>query len=131
MKYNLLGVILVSLSTLFLSGCPRQTTVYNVQDEPVVVVGSSYSQDDVRKAIIRAGSAFGWEMKLVEPGKIIATLHLRKHMAQVTIPFSKNRYSILYKDSSKLNYDGEMIHSNYNGWVQNLNRGINSQLNLL
>lgn len=131
MKFNLPGLFLVGLSTLFLYGCPQQATVHNVHKEPIVVMGSGHSQADVQQAIIRAGSALGWEMKLIEPGKIMATLHLRRHMAEVTIPFSKSSYSILYHGSTKLNYDGEKIHSNYNGWVQNLNLGINNQLNLM
>jgi hypothetical protein len=131
MKYNLVGILLVCMSTLFLYGCPHQAAVFNVADEPVVVMGSEHSLEDVKKAIVRAGSALGWNMKMVEPGKIIGTLHLRKHMAKVEIPFTRSSYSILYMDSDKLNYDGKMIHSNYNGWIQNLNRGINNQLNLL
>jgi hypothetical protein len=131
MKYNLVGIILVFISTLFLYGCPHQAAVYNVYDEPVVVVGDKHSPEDVKKAIVRAGSALGWSMKMVEPGKIIGTLHLRKHMAKVEIPYTKSSYSILYMGSDKLNYDGTNIHSNYNGWIQNLNRGISNQLNLL
>lgn len=130
MKYNRVGIILVFMSTLFLYGCPHQAAVYNVQNEPVVV-GGQHSLEDVAKAIVRAGSALGWSMKMVEPGKIVGTLHLRKHMAKVEIPYTKSSYSILYVDSDKLNYDGEKIHSNYNGWIQNLNRGINNQLTLL
>ena len=132
MKHNhsLIGVFLVSLAALFISGCPHQAAVYNVHDASVVV-GSSHDLDDVKKAIIRAGAALGWNMKPVEPGKILGTLHLRSHMAQVDIPYSKSSYSILYKNSDNLNYDGGKIHSNYNGWIKNLDRGIKNQLNLL
>ncbi len=130
MKHRLIGVILVSLATLFIVGCPHQASVYNVHDASVVV-GSGHDLEDVRKAIIRAGSALGWNMKPVEPGKILATLHLRSHMAQVDIPYSKNSYSILYKNSDNLNYKEGKIHSNYNGWIQNLDRGIKTQLTLL
>jgi hypothetical protein len=70
-------------------------------------------------------------MKAVEPGKILGTLYLRSHMAQVDIPYSKSSYSILYKNSDKLNYNEGKIHSNYNGWIQNLDRGIKTQLSLL
>jgi hypothetical protein len=49
----------------------------------------------------------------------------------VDIPYSAKSYSITYKSSSNLNYDGTTIHSNYNGWVQNLHKAINTQLNTL
>ena len=34
-------------------------------------------------------------------------------------------------DSSNLQYDGKTIHSNYNGWIQNLDKAIRTQLTLL
>lgn len=49
-------------------------------------------------------------------------------MAQVDIPYNAKAYSIQYKNSANLKYDGVSIHSNYNGWVQNLDRAIQSRL---
>ena len=41
----------------------------------------------------------------------------------------KNKnYSINYKDSTNLDYDGTNIHRNYNGWIANLDRAIKTQL---
>lgn len=91
------------------------------------------SMDNVTKAIIRAGASLGWQMKKVKDGEIIGTLYLRDHMAQVKIPYNTKDYSILYQNSSNLKYDAEAntIHSNYNGWVQNLDRAIQTQLGLI
>ena len=89
------------------------------------------SADSVGKAILRAGGSLGWVMKKVKDGKLVGTLMLRKHVAIVAIDYSAKSYSIHYKDSQNLNYDGTNIHSNYNGWVQNLNRAIQSQLSML
>ncbi len=130
MKHNLIGVILLSFTALFLTGCPHQASVYNVHNASIVL-GSNYDLDDVKKAIVRAGGALGWSMEAVEPGRIVATLHLRRHMAQVDIPYSTSSYSILYRDSEQLHYSEEKIHSNYNGWIQRLELGINNQLTLL
>ena len=52
-------------------------------------------------------------------------------MAQVEIPYDRVTYSILYRDSNNLDYDGVNIHSNYNGWVQRLSAEINAQLSKL
>jgi hypothetical protein len=87
--------------------------------------------DDVQKAIIRAGAGLGWQMKPVEPGLIVGTLTLRTHMAMVNVKYDAKTYSITYKDSSNLDYTGDSIHKNYNGWVTNLDRGIQSQLSNL
>ncbi|MDJ0805478.1 MAG: hypothetical protein QNJ78_01460 [Gammaproteobacteria bacterium] len=115
--------------TIGLMGC-RTAPLYNVEQSPVDVSAQA-TLKDVRKAIITAGASLGWKMKENEPGIITGTINLRKHMAQVTIPYSKTNYSILYKDSAELQYDGTSIHQNYNGWVQNLDRAIQAGLSVL
>ena len=84
-----------------------------------------------KQYIFAAGTGLGWMMKEVEPGHIVATLALRSHIAKVDIKYDKKSYSITYKDSENLNYNGKSIHSNYNGWIQNLNRSIQAQLSNL
>jgi hypothetical protein len=130
MKHSIFGVLLVSAVALLLGGCPRQAVVYNVENAPVVS-NKSASMDDVRKAIIRAGASLGWNITDESPDTLVGILHLRTHMAKVEIPYSATSYSIVYKDSDNLRYDGEKIHSNYNGWIQNLDRAIKSQLSTL
>lgn len=122
-------VALLALSVIFAAGC-RTAPVYSV-DNAAVGASGKHTTSDVGKAIIRAGNSLGWQMKKVSPGKIIGTLHLRKHMAQVEITYNSKAYSINYKDSAELHYDGSTIHSNYNGWVQNLNRSILTQFNTM
>ncbi len=123
----LFGAILVV--TLGLTGC-RTAPLYNVEQSPVEV-SSQATLKDIKKAIIVAGVGLGWRMKENQPGIITGTLNLRKHMAQVEIPYSKTDYSILYKDSVELNYDGSSIHKNYNGWIQNLDRAIQASFSAL
>jgi len=127
MKIKHLLVILFGVSLVFLSGC-RTAPLVNVTDQSVVASQSNYTEDDVKKAIVRAGAGLGWNMNADKPGHILGTLHLRSHMAQVDINYDKEKYSITYKDSENLNYDGEIIHKNYNGWIQNLDRAIKIQL---
>jgi hypothetical protein len=52
-------------------------------------------------------------------------------MAQVDIPYNRQMYSIVYRDSNNLDYDGVNIHSNYNSWIQNLSAAINARLSML
>ncbi|RDH89310.1 MAG: hypothetical protein DIZ77_16070 [endosymbiont of Seepiophila jonesi] len=131
MKQKLLGVLIVSMVILFLAGCPHQAMVYNVEDTSVVANKDGVTMDDVRKAIIRAGATLGWNMNDKGSGLVEGTIHLRSHMAQVDIPYDAQTYSIKYKNSDNLKYDGEKIHSNYNGWIQNLDRAIKAQLSTL
>ena len=71
-------------------------------------------------------------IKEVDSNTLQGTLMLRKHIAQITIPYSKSNYSLMYKTSENLNYNAEdkTIHKNYNGWIQNLDRAIQVQLTL-
>lgn len=121
-------MLLVLAAVVGLAGC-RSAPVMNVQEAPVTVVDGKASQEEVAKAIIRAGQSLGWQIKKASPGKMNGTLMVREHMANIEIAYNAKQYSITYKDSKNLNYDGTNIHSNYNGWIQNLNNRIQFELN--
>ncbi len=122
-------IILLGLAVIMLGGCATPHAVRNINAEPVVgPAGRAVSMDEVGKAILRAGGTLGWQMKQVEPGYILGTLKLRSHVAVVDVRYTTQNYSIKYKDSTNLNYDGTNIHSNYNGWISNLDRAIKTQL---
>jgi hypothetical protein len=112
-----------------LTACSTLAPIQNVEN---VSVSTSTNRPltpvEVRAAIVRAGAGLGWIMKDASPGVINGTLLLRTHTAEVQIPYSATSYGIVYKSSVNLQEAGGKIHRNYNGWVQNLNRGINAQL---
>ena len=111
------------------AGCFRCEPILNVTDAVVVApAGKPVSADQVRLSIVRAGSALGWQIKEDGPGKLVGTLILRSHTAVVEIPYSATSYSIKYRSSIDLNEGDGQIHKNYNGWIKNLNKGINAQL---
>jgi len=112
-----------------LTACNTLAPIQNVSSVPVSNSSNKpMTAAEVRNAIVRAGAGLGWIMKDAGPGTINGTLILRTHTAEVTIPYSPTSYSIVYKSSTNLQESGGMIHRNYNGWIQNLNRGINAQL---
>ena len=123
--------IAASVLVMFAVGCRGSVPVYNVTNTPVAASKPNPSLDEVGKAIQRAGVQLGWEMKEMKPGYIVGTLNIRKHLAVVDVNYSTRSYSITYKDSTELQYDGKSIHQNYNGWVQNLDKGIRAQLSAL
>jgi hypothetical protein len=118
----------VIAAAFLLVGC-RTAPIHNVKDAPVAVpTGQAATLASVEQAIIRAGNGLGWQMKTEKPGLIVGTLNLRTHTAVVDIPFTEKSYSILYRSSVNLDQQGDNIHSNYNGWVQNLDNAIRRQL---
>ena len=120
--------LIIAVFFLLLGGC-RTADLYNVRGAPGT--SKAVSMADVEVAIRRAGHGLGWQIVPQGPGKAEGILVLREHRAVVDITYDTKSYSILYKDSSNLNYDGKTIHSNYNGWIQNLDKAIRTQLDLL
>lgn len=123
-----LKIMLLVAVAITLGACAHTQPVYNVSSAPITTNKAKPTLDEIGKAIMRAGAALGWDMRQVAPGKISGTLKLRKHTAIVDIPYDTQSFSIKYSDSSELNYADGNIHKNYNGWIQNLEKGIRAQL---
>ena len=130
MKKISLVVALMVVGLIF-AGC-RTSAVHNVQ-APVITTSAKVTMDQVEKAIILAGGSLGWQMHKVKDGLVKGTIHLRNHNATVDIHYNTKDYSINYAGSSNLKYNSanNTIHSNYNGWVQNLDNAIRTQLSML
>lgn len=120
---------MIAALTLMLAGC-RSAPVYDVTSAPVIAP-KQVSMQDVERAVMRAGAGLGWQMNPKRPGHIEGTIVLRTHKAVVDITYDTKTYNIKYKDSANLEYNGSSIHSNYNGWVQNLDKAIRTQLGLI
>lgn len=128
MKTAALKGLFVAFAAAALAACTIQP-LYNVKGAPVETPGGKPpTLAEVEKAVVRAGTALGWKMQPVKPGQVVGTLNLRSHTAIVDVSFDTRTYNITYKDSVELNYDGTNIHRNYNGWIQNLDKGIRAQL---
>ena len=121
---KLIGTLLV---TAALTACANPQPIHNVLNAPI---GKSMSLDEIGEKIRLAGTALGWQMQIQEPGRIYGRLDLRKHLAVVDIEYDTKQYSIKYRASNNLNAGNGMIHRNYNGWIQNLDKGIQTQLGL-
>ncbi len=120
-----LAAVLIALT---LSACTI-APIMQVKDAPVATAsGNAPAKEQVRSAIVRAGAGLGWQMRDEGPDLLVGTLMLRTHAAVVEIPYSSKAYSIRLRSSTNLDEKDGNIHKNYNGWVQNLTRGINAQL---
>lgn len=119
--------VLIPAIALLVVGCRALVPIYEVQQAPLTT-SRALSMAEVERAIRTAGAGLGWQMVERGFGSLEGVLVLREHRAVVDIRYDTNFYSIKYKDSSNLNYDGSTIHPNYNGWVQNLQRAIRAQV---
>ena len=82
--------------------------------------------EQVRRAITTAATELKWIPRADGQGKIEAKLNVRQHELVVVITFTKDSYTITYKDSKKLNYNAKRntIHTQYATWVKNLDNRI-------
>lgn len=123
--------LVLMLVLFFAAGGCRTAQIYNINNATITPPSEKVlTAKNVEEAIVRAGTALGWKMKPDSEGHILGTLALRTHVAIVDINYTPKTYSITYKDSTNLKHSGNNIHSNYNGWIQNLEKGINNQINL-
>jgi len=105
--------------------------VRNIEQASISAPIDNISSADVQKAILKAGAGLGWIMKKNGEGGITGTLNLRENVDVVSIEYNTKYYSINYKDSKNLKYDGTNIHKNYMGWIMNLNNAIQIQLSFI
>src|SRR4051812_32150372 len=126
---NAITLLAVAAVALSLGGCARTAPMLTLDQVPVTTIdGKSLTANQVRQAIVAAGISLGWRIADAGDGRLEGTLLLREHTAVVDIPYTAKSYSILYKRSERLNEANGTIHSNYNGWVQNLDRAIRTEI---
>jgi hypothetical protein len=94
-------------------------------DEPVPALkdGRRIAVNDVEKSILEACKARRFICMVTEPGLISGRyVHNQNYLAEVSIPFSEQAFSIRYKDSVGMGYNAEKkkIKDDYNVWVEAL-----------
>lgn len=125
---RIIGIMLAAAALVF-AGCAHQQPINNVVNAPFTLPpGKPLTMSQLSNAIVVAGRQLGWQMTPVGPGKITGRLALRTHVADVDVEHDTKSYSIKYRDSQNLNARDGMIHKNYNGWIENLDKAIRTQV---
>lgn len=92
-------------------------------------VPPGFSIAEVGEIIESAAWRRGWSVVRQDPGHMVASIFVRgRHGASVDIMFDEAAFSIRYRDSENLRYDGKRIHRNYNGWIVRLEKTIRKDL---
>ena len=125
-------VITACIIAITITGC-KSHQIVNLQDRtiPSLNDGSPPSLEVVQNAILAACGGKGWSAKVKGDNVIEANIMVRSHRASIEISFSRDNYSIIYKDSDNLGYKKSgKIHRNYNGWVTGLSMSIQRELSI-
>lgn len=113
------GLLLLPLLALLMGA--RQVPLEN--PEPIAVP-AGLTDAKIARSIKAALVGRQWVVSEEQPGKIIATLNLRSHMAKIDIGYDSSQVRIQYLDSKELMHGEKkgvtVIHRNYLSWVQNL-----------
>lgn len=111
------------------------TPVAHASDPPVLNVerqavaradGKPVTAEQVKNAIVSAGGLRGWIITPDRDGHMIGNITVRnKHTAKIDINYDSGGFSIKYLDSTNLDFSKdengkEVIHKNYNRWINNL-----------
>ena len=119
----------IILLLVILGACSRTQPIYSVEDAVVVTgSGETPSREKVRGAIVEAAVSKTWQVTDSDEDSISATLTNTRWRADIVINYDPEHYSIFYGDSTRLMYDGTMIHRNYNKWIKGLQQRINEYL---
>ncbi|MCB5188049.1 hypothetical protein LG200_08535 [Methylobacillus caricis] len=109
--------------------------IINHEDVPIVSAsGKSLQASDVEQAIITAAGINQWTVSRNDNGnELVGTLVVRnKHTITVNIPYTAEKYSILYRSSDNMKYEVKdgvpCIHPFYNKWVGALKTSIDREL---
>lgn len=120
----------LALVVFLLTACETSQLLVNVDNSGLAAPGN-VSMQQVEKAIYRGAADRGWTVQRLAPGQLEAKIQARAHMAVVRITHDAKTFSITYKDSRNLAYDGTHIHRNYNRWILNLRKAILRQTSRL
>jgi hypothetical protein len=127
---QLKNAVLFAGALALVAGCAPLVPVQNIESQPVSA-NRPASLDEIGNAIVRAGASLSMTMQKVRPGLVTATYTSRGLSATMEIRYDTRQYSITYKDSQGLKYDGSQIHKTYNNWVRSLDSRIRVQLSTL
>lgn len=111
--------LLTTLLALSTDAYSRTQPVYNVVDKAIHTgSGRALTLEEVGNVLAGAARYKRWSVAKVEEGYLKAEIHVRKHFAAIDIRYTPESYSITYRDSEVLRYDGTKIHRNYNKWIK-------------
>ena len=125
-----IGISTAAILIALVSNACATKPILNIENVPIATA-KVLKQAQVRQAIITAAVSLGWQVADLRSGVLKGTLRLREHTAVVEIPYTNTQYSIVFKSGENLKSNDGSIHKNYNGWVQNLDRRIQTELSAL
>jgi hypothetical protein len=119
------------LAALAVAGCSvaaNKQPIYQINNENITVISEELPIARVEQAIVKAGVVTGWRISKLSQGLMLGTMTQKSATAMIEISYNTQSYSIRYRDSANMGYDGAVINPIYNTWVEQLNSAIQTNL---
>lgn len=114
---------------LTVAGCSRGARTVNYRVALRTPARPGIETGQARESIRRALLTNRWQVVLDDPGAFTATYSEGPHAATIRVSYDAQTYSIEHQSSSaSLRFDGTYIHPRYNGWIRDLHRQIETEL---
>lgn len=127
------ALLTVALSMSAHAQFGRTQPIHNIVDAPIgtTASGKTPTGPQIEQAFTAAAQYKGWAVHPGNKGELIASINVRQHYAEIALTHTASTYSIEYRDSKVLMYDGKKIHRNYNKWIILLDRQFQTNLKAL
>jgi hypothetical protein len=131
MLTRILRLVALAISLFALNAQAKNLeAIANFDNQPALTgSGQPASVQQIKQALTAGGAPRGWQVIQVAPGQFVATVNVRnKHTVSVDVLAAPGVFSIKYKTSVNMNYDGGQINPHYNKWVQMLAEDARKEL---
>ena len=133
MKGPLLRALPVFLAIFFLAACATEQMHKVDKVDYGYYTKKSLTMEKVRTTIERTATRNGWRLSNQQDGSFSGKREWGggKHNIVVDVIYDLRKFSIKYRDSHQMKYDGSWIHNSYNRMVQKLEKDIIAAVNAL
>ena len=82
------------------------------------------TSEQMKSIITLAAEKQGWVVTPLKENQLSASYHYSNYMAQISIHYTPDFYTIDYADSTRMRYKGNSIHPTYNRLIKALQANI-------
>jgi hypothetical protein len=120
--------VAVLVVAVMLAGCSSVPMVSVSRASTEHAAGKAVNKEQVRAAILRAGTALGWRIQDESPDALVGAFQSGSRSAVIAISYSAATFDVDYRSSVNLNEKDSLISDAYNEWIVKLYRRIQAEL---
>ncbi len=125
MKRFLLALCVAFFGFLTVTGCATTAPI----ESPVTQnIPTGLTDNEVKGVIVTTASAREWRVSKSSKGSLEMFYARGKVSATIRVDYTTSNYTITYVSSTNMKAAGGKIHKNYNRWIRNLVKDINTAM---